>query len=209
VLFKYGFISDRYAYGVLVALACLIGALLTCAHSSVEAAVQNSRFRGMLVWLPAVFYVCTLPLTWARDASWKSERSLQLAMVTDRPDDPESKLAASALLIADSDWDGAYSLCRAYAALRPMSDKANFCIGRWLLMHGKPDEATGYLRPYALARPGFVPGRRAFLVALYRSGGLREAKETVEMWSRMFPGAPDLEEARVALEKRTWEEPRP
>jgi Flp pilus assembly protein TadD len=150
-------------------------------------------------WGAVALAVAITPFTWARDTSWFDEPSLQTAMITDRPTDPESRFAAAMMLLREGDIERAYPLCRAYAEARPDSEKANFCVGSWLLLHHKPAEAVTALRPYALSRPGMETARRAFLAALLASRQYDEARQTVEDWSRAFAGAPDLEEARATL----------
>jgi predicted Zn-dependent protease len=143
--------------------------------------------------------VALVPLTWSRDASWRDERSLYEAMLADRPDDPESRFAAGMMAFAEGDIERAYIHCRAYAEARTDSEKANLCIGSWLLVHRRPDEAAAHLRPYALSRPAMPTARRAFLASLFASRQFDEARQTVEAWSTTYAGASEIEEAKAAL----------
>jgi hypothetical protein len=198
VVQKYGFISDRYAYamliGLILATACIAEAYVVPAADDSPALVTALR-----KWGAAAVAVAVVPLTWAREASWYDERSLQTAMIADRPADPESRLAAGMMFFTDGDIEQAYPHCRAYAETRPGSEKPNLCVGSWLLIHRRPAEAVTYLRPYALSRPGMETARRAFLAALLASRQYDEARATVDDWSRVFSGATDLAEARATL----------
>jgi hypothetical protein len=195
---KFGFISDRYAYAMLIGLL-LAGACLAEVFVPTTVADAPPLPAALSRWGPVALAVALVPLTWARDASWYDEASLQAAMIADRPTDPESRLAAGMRLFVDGELEQAYPLCRAYSEARPDSDKPNLCLGAWLLVHRRPAEAANYLRPYALARPGMESARRAFLAALMASHQYDEAKKTVDDWSIMFSGATDLEQARATL----------
>jgi hypothetical protein len=198
VALKYGIISDRYAYALLVGLTA---SLMVSAETWLP--VVEGAPRPLLAllrrWGAPCLGLALLPLTWARDASWRDQKSLQLAMIADRPDDPESWLAEAMLAFAAGDVERAYPRCRDYQALRPGSDKANLCLGSWLLLHGRAAEAVEFLRPYALSRPGMPNARRTFLYALLHSGRYDELERTLRDWSAMFPGSPELREARAAL----------
>jgi len=202
VVLKYGIISDRYAYALLLGLVIT----LTCACQAAVAAPATapSDDASPLVafakkWAALALGVALLPLTWSRDAAWVDQKSLQLAMIADRPDDPESWLAEGMLHFHADDLEQAYPKCRAYADARPDSDKANLCVGSWLLTHRRPAEAVEYLRPYALSRPGIAQARHTFLFALLASRQYDEASRTLTQWLQQFPNAPELLEARAAL----------
>lgn len=208
VVLKYGIVSDRYAY------AMLLGLLLT-ASSALEAwlpASSGAEASSPLVasvrrWGVVGLALAMVPLTWARDASWTNQKSLQLAMIADRPEDPESWLAEGMLRFTEGDLEHAYPKCAAYAEARPDSDKANLCVGSWLLLQRRAAEAVEYLRPYALARPGLSSARRTLLFALLASQRYDEAERTLKLWSQQFPGASELVEARAALSRARGDEP--
>jgi len=200
VVLKYGIISDRYAYALLLGLVVTTAATLEAWLPAPSAGLASSPLvAGAKRWGAVGLSLALVPLTWARDASWKDQESLQLAMIRDRPDDPEAWLAEGMLHFASGDLQQAYPRCIAYARARPDSDKANLCIGSWLLDEKRPAEAVSYLRPYALARPGVAAGRRTFLFALLSSGRYEEASRTLGQWLGYFPQAPELLEAREAL----------
>lgn len=199
VVLKYGIISDRYAYALLIGV---IMSLELSVETWLSAADASTALLGALKrWGAFGLALAMLPLTWSRDASWYDQKSLQLAMIADRPDDPESWLAEAMLWFATGDIEHAYPRCRAYADARPDSDKANLCVGSWLLLHGRSAEAVRYLRPYALARPGLASGRRTFLYALLTSGQHEELARTLRDWSQTFPGSAELVEAQAALDR--------
>jgi hypothetical protein len=199
VVLKYGIISDRYAYALLIGLSVSLSVSVETWLSPLEA--STPLLAALKRWGAFGLALAMLPLTWSRDASWFDQKSLQLAMIADRPDDPESWLAEAMLSFATGDLERAYPRCRAYADARPDSDKANLCVGSWLLLHGRSAEAVRYLRPYALARPGLASARRTFLYALLTSGQHEELGRTLRDWSQAFPGSPELVEAQAALDR--------
>ncbi len=184
---------------MLVALVFLGCAALESWVPATSAADSSPLLTWLRKWGAVALGVALTPLTWARDVSWHDERSLQLAMIADRPDDPESALAAGMLAFEEGDLERAYPHCKAYADVRRDSDGANLCVGSWLLTHQKAAEALAYLRPYTLARPGKPSARRTFLFALLATHRTQEAAALVRDWSGQFPGAPEIEEARRAL----------
>jgi hypothetical protein len=193
VVVRFGPISDRYAYGTLLASAWLLAAL-----AQALPAVQPRL--GAAV--PPVLAVAMLPMTWARGVTFRSETELQAAMVEERPDDPEAQIAMGLTLFATGDVEGAYPHCAAYAAVYPRSSRPGLCIGSWLLMHGRAAEALDVLRPYALARPGFPNARRTALAAAFAANDLRTVQAFLDAWEPLAPGADELVEARRALERR-------
>jgi len=198
VVLKYGIVSDRYAYALLIGLSLV---LMLCAETWLPAAEPDASTLARLLrkWGALALALALLPLTWSRDASWYDQRSLQLAMIADRPDDPESWLAEAMLAFGAGDVERAYPRCKAYAEARPTSDKANLCVGSWLLLHGRAAEAVESLRPYALSRPGMSSARRTFLYALLHAQRYDELERTLRDWSPSFSGAPELREAEAAL----------
>lgn len=198
VVLKYGIASDRYGYAMLVGLAFAVAAALEAFRPL--PAVASPGLLGLLEkWGAVGLALAVLPLTWARSASWLDSTSLQLAMIADRPDDPESWLAEGLMFYAEGEIERAYPRCRAYADARPSSDKANLCVGSWLLLHGRAPEAVSYLRPFALSRPGVSAARRVFLFALLASRRYDELADTLREWSGQFAGAKELAEAEAAL----------
>ncbi|MGE5789066.1 MAG: tetratricopeptide repeat protein [Myxococcales bacterium] len=198
VLVMFGHISDRYAYGMLAGV--LIGASAGIA-SWPGIPEPSPLLRVVQRWAVPALTLAMMPLTWSRDASWRDETTLQLAMIADRPLDPESRLAAGMLYFTRNDIDQAYPHCVAYARARPESEKAHLCVGTWLVIHGRADEAIPYLRRYALARPGMESARRAYLVALLAVHDFVEAQAVLDEWNVLFPDASDLAAARAELRR--------
>lgn len=198
VVLKYGIVSDRYAYALLLGLAV---SLVVAAEAwlPTERTSSSPLLSALRRWGIFGLAGAMLPLTWSRDASWYDQKSLQLAMIADRPDDPESWLADAMLSFGAGEIEAAYPRCRAYVTARPDSDKANLCIGSWLLLHRRAAEAVEYLRPYALSRPGMINARRTFLYALLAAGRLEELERTLGDWSQSFAGSSEIEEATAAL----------
>ena len=93
VVLRYGVISDRYAYAMLVALVLLAAAVLESWLPHTAAENAPALLTALRKWGLVALSVALMPLTWARDVSWHDEHSLQLAMIADRPNDPESELA--------------------------------------------------------------------------------------------------------------------
>jgi hypothetical protein len=193
VLLQFDTISDRYAYGVVLA-AALLGAAL---FQTVRAPLPR-----VAAIIPVVLVVAIVPLTWARAATFHDETTLQLAMIDERPDDPESQLAQGLRLFAQGDVEGAHPHCAAYASLVPRSDRANQCVAAWLLDHHRPREALALLRPYALARPGYAGVRRLTLATAFACEDYGAVQTFLAEWEPSFPGAPDLVAAREELARR-------
>jgi len=193
VVVRFGPISDRYAYGTVLAAAWLLAALaqtLPPLHPRLGAVV------------PPVLAVAMVPMTWARGVTFRSETELQATMIEERPDDPETQIAMGLTLFAAGDIERAYPHCEAYAAVYPRSSRPGLCVGSWLLLHGRPAEALAILGPYALARPGFPNARRTALAAAFAAGDLQAAQSFLDAWEPVAPGADELVEARQALERR-------
>lgn len=197
VFVMFGHISDRYAYGMLCGVLIGAASAVTCSVPAIRAVFP--LLSQVQRWIVPALAIAMVPLTWSRDASWHDETSLQLAMIADRPFDPESRLAAGMLYFGRNELDQAYPHCVAYATARPESEKAHLCIGLWLVLHDRANEAVPYLRRYALARPGIESARRAYLVALFAIRDFAEAQAVLEEWTKLFPNASDLVAARAEL----------
>jgi hypothetical protein len=193
VVVRFGPISDRYAYGTVLAAAWLLAALAQ-AFPPVQARL------GAVV--PPVLAVAMLPMTWARGVTFRSEIELQATMIEERPDDPEAQIAMGLTLFATGDLEAAYPHCAAYAAVYPRTSRPGLCIGSWLLLHGRPAEALEVLRPYALARPGFPNARRTALAAAFAANDLQAVRTFLDAWEPLAPGADEIVEARRALARR-------
>jgi len=197
VAMKYGIISDRYAHATLIGLLLCGAALANCYEYGATQGTVLLQFARR--WGAVAFAFSILPLTWARDNNWHDETSLQLAMVASRPEDPETWLAVGMMYFGQGNIEEAYPHCRAYADARTQSHKANLCIGVWLLLHSKPAEAVAIIQPEAQTRPGNVNIRRIYMAALIANNDFSKAHRTLDEWSRMFPDAQDLTQAKVTL----------
>jgi hypothetical protein len=196
VVVQLGPISDRYAYGFVVA-AALVGAAL--AQSVPEAGARGARIAALVA---AGLVVALLPVTWSRSITFRSEATLQAAMAEERPDDPETQIAVGLGLLRAGDLEGAQPHCTAYARAHPRGDRANLCLGLWRIEHGKSCEALPLVRPYALARPGYPRARQAALAAALGCNDLGAAREMLDRWEPAFGGAQELVMARRELESR-------
>jgi len=186
-------VSDRYAYGVVLAAAMLGGALAQAVPAPRPVVVRalSAGVAGLVLAL--------LPLTWARATDFRSEATLQAAMVEERPEDPETQIAVGLGMLSRGDVEGAYPHCAAYAAARPSSDRPSMCMGLWELSHGRACDASARLRPYALARPGYPISRGAALEAAFQCNDLAAVREMLADWGPAFPNAPELVDARQRL----------
>jgi tetratricopeptide (TPR) repeat protein len=193
VVVTLGPLSDRYAYGTVVAAAFLVTALARATPDALP------RVAGLA---PPVLGVALLPMTWARGVTFRSEADLQAAMVEELPDDPEVQIALGLTLFAQGDLEAAYPHCEAYAQVHPSGSRPGLCIGSWLLVHGRPAEALAVLRPYALARPGYPNVRRTALAAAFAANDLDAAQAFLDAWEPLAPGAEELVEARQVLDRR-------
>ncbi len=195
VVLKWTALSDRYAYGFVLA-AAMLGA--ACAESlPVPRPVVVRALSAGVAGLALVI----LPLTWARATDFRSEATLQAAMVEERSDDPETQIAQGLGLLAHGDVEAAYPHCAAYAAARPSSDRPSLCIGLWELSHGKWCAASARLRPYALARPGYPLSRSTALEAAFQCNDLAAVREMLGDWEPAFPDAPEVVAARRRLDE--------
>lgn len=201
VLIRFGNISDRYAYVVLVG-AALAGTPLASAMAASSKLFADGGLGGRLHFVPFAVSLALLPLTWSRCLAWQDETALIAAMVDERPSDPETQLAFAGLLLEREGLDAAYPHCLRFAKARPESDKAAFCVGAWLLAHGKPDEAAIELERYVVSSPGFAPARRALLAALLASGRVDDLERWLAKLEPDFAGASELIEARAELARR-------
>jgi hypothetical protein len=194
VVLKFTALSDRYAYGFVLA-AAMLGAALAESLPAPRPVVVRAIAAGV-----AGLVVVVLPLAWARATDFRSEATLQAAMVEERPDDPETQIAEGLGLLSRGDVDGAYPHCAAYAAARPSSDRPSLCMGLWELSHGQWCAASARLRPYALARPGYPLPRSAALEAAFQCNDLAAVREMLADWEPLFPDAPDVVGARRRLD---------
>lgn len=196
VVLHLGPISDRYAYGFVLAAALLGGVL---AESVPALGARGRRIVGLVAGglVPAI-----VPMTWARAVTFRSEATLQAAMVRERPSDPETQIAEGLGRMHAGDLEGAQPYCAAYARAHPRGDRANLCLGVWRLVHGRPCEALPLLMPYALARPGAPRAREAALAAALGCNDLGAAREMLDQWEPAFGGSEELKMAREQLEAR-------
>jgi protein O-mannosyl-transferase len=194
VVLKFTALSDRYAYGF-VLCAALLGAAMAEALPPPRPVLVRPIVAGI-----AGLVLAIVPLTWARATDFRSEATLQAAMVEERPDDPETQIAEGLGLLARGDVDEAYPHCAAYADARPSSDRPALCMGLWELSHGRACDASKRLRPYALARPGYALSRQVALEAAFRCGDLGAVREMLSAWESAFPDAPEIVAARRRLD---------
>jgi len=196
VVLQLGPISDRYAYGFVVAAALLGSAL---AQAVPAPGPRGQRLVGLVA---AGLALALVPLTWARSITFRSERALQASMMQERPDDPETEIAEGLGRMNAGDVEGAQPFCAAYVRAHPRSDRANLCLGLWRIEHGRSCEALPLLRPYALARPGYPRARQAALAAALGCDDRAVAHELLEQWEPAFGGAQEIVMARRELEAR-------
>jgi SAM-dependent methyltransferase len=195
VLLRHWPMSDRYAYGFVLA-AAMLGAACAEAIPAPRPVVVRAVAAGI-----AALVLAIVPLTWARATDFRSEAALQAAMVEERPDDPETEIAEGLGLFARGDIEGAHPHCAAYAAAHPSSDRPSLCLGLWELSHAQWCAASGRLRPYALARPGYALARSAALEAAFQCNDLAAAREMLTDWEPAFPDAPEILSARRHLDQ--------
>jgi hypothetical protein len=168
-----------------------------------QAALAQGSGAGRLAALvTGGLVLATIPMTWARSITFRSEATLQAAMVDERPDDPETQIAQGLGLLRTGDLEGAQPHCAAYASARPRSDRASLCLGLWQIQHGQACEALPLVRPYALARPGYPRARQAALAAALGCDDRPAVREMLAQWEPAFGGAQELVGARRELEAR-------
>jgi hypothetical protein len=199
VLLRIGAISDRYAYGVVLGMACVAVALLSVVPIPARLPIRESWRLPLL----AVGILALFPMTWARGAEWRDEEHLQAAMYRVRPDDPQSLLAEGMRRLRREEYDEAYPLCRAYAEAKPNSHRAGYCLGHILMLRGEARAAARVLEPHAFARPGVVPARIRLFQAWFASNDLEGVRRGLEYYRQIWPDASDLKAAEVELERRT------
>ncbi len=195
---QFGFIADRYAYGALIGVLLMATPLLEALWHAAAASPRPWLLQGLV---PA-FAVAMTPLTWARDAAWRDQESLQLAMVQARPDDPQTELALGVLLHVRGDPLAAEPHCAAYAAAKPASDRADYCRASARMARGDPAGAARLLERYVLARPSLVGPRLLRIRALLATGDLHAIEQLLPELEAATPDAPDLMAARAELARR-------
>jgi hypothetical protein len=167
LLLQFGFVSDRYAYPCLVGVALFLIGWAEPAFALLAPRMPALTKRPALlgVGLPAAIVLVALPFTWAQELTWQSNETLQANMFRARPADPQSQLAEGVRRMKAGDSAGSYPLCQAYAEHFPSSDRADFCLGDYLLRHGQPREAAMRFERYLRERPYNAPARMALEVA--------------------------------------------
>jgi hypothetical protein len=194
----HGVISDRYAYGAVLASAFLAAAALRLlpARTSSPARVPLA--------IVAVALACIVP-TWSRVRAWKDEATLLQAMVNARPGDPLSDLTAGVLRMQKGDIDGAYPLCKAYRDAVPTSQRADFCVALWHFRHDRPAEAAAAVKAFAYGNPGLSSPRALLFTSLLQARDREGTEEALRHFERFVPDAPDVRAARRNL--ATWPAP--
>jgi hypothetical protein len=196
---RFDIASDRYAYGVVMGMACLLASVLAVVP-------VPSRFPIRASWrlpLAAAGILALFPLTWARAAEWRSEATLQSAMYRTRPSDPQSLLAEGTRRFARGEYEEAYRLCRAYADARPDAARVGFCLGYTLLLRGEPRAAARALEPFVFSNPGVVEARVQLFRAWFAVNDLDGVRRGLARLHPIWPEAPDLKAAEAELKRRT------
>jgi hypothetical protein len=196
VALRFGGIADRYAYGALPAIVLVLTPVLDSVAERVHA--RGPRLLGALV---AGILVACVPFTWARAADFASDETLQLAMVRERPDDPQALLATIARLRGEGKKEEAYPLCAEYSARNPRSLSAHACIAEDALSKKDYARAAKYLEPWVYSRPGDSAARAGYFEALFQTGDLRRIEAALAYFEPVEPNAPDVRAARAAYDR--------
>jgi hypothetical protein len=196
VALRFGGISDRYAYGAL-------GALLLVFTPVLDFVAERLFRRGPRVFALAVagFVLALVPLTWARAADFAGDDTLQLAMVRERPDDPQALLATIAHLRGEGRKQEAYPLCVEYFARNPRSLSAHACMAEDALAKKDYARAAALLEPWVYSRPGDAAARGAYFEALFQTGDLTRIRAALDYFEPVEPNAPDIRAARAAYDR--------
>lgn len=197
-----GFISDRYAYPIVLAVALLVAVVAETFATRLDEDKSKSPLLSLAPAFPFVMALALAPATWARELEWKDERTLQAAMFTARPDDPESQYAEGVLRMSEHDWDGAYALCARYDEVHPRSHRADYCVGKCLFFEGKPKEAAEKLSAYLEERPANADARHLLLASLFAIEDLDGVARTLDGWSPELDDDPEVQAARAELSRR-------
>ncbi len=202
VALRFDFVSDRYAYGAVLAAALLGAPLAEAAYRSLAGARSDpSPLLRFLPSLPLAFAAVATPACWARVATWVNEPTLQRQMYLDRPEDPQSKFAEGSRLLTIGDVEHAYPLCKAYKDQLPSSGRADGCIASCLLRKGKTKEAIPYLRSYTYEHLADPATRRTYLAALFAAGDLDAVQAALDDWGPELASSPEVAQARRTLDK--------
>jgi len=196
ICLKYGTVSDRYAYEAVLAAVCI--AVPALGQLDLRLPIRPALAKVMLCLLLAA----PLPVTWARDAEWRSEATLQVAMYRDRPDDPEAQFAEGMRLFRLEEYDAAYPLCVSYQKVSSHAERAGLCVGTILLLRQQPALAARHLEAYARPRPGSVEARVRLFQAWFAANDLEGVRRGLEFFSPYGPDAADIVAARKEYEKR-------
>jgi hypothetical protein len=196
VALRFGGIADRYAYGALPAIVLVLTPVLDFVAERVHA--RGPRLLGALV---AGILVACVPFTWARAADFASDETLQLAMVRERPDDPQAILATIARLRGEGRKEEAYPLCAEYSAKNPRSLSAHACIAEDALAKKDYARAAKYLEPWVYSRPGDAAARAGYFEALFQTRDYARIETALAYFEPVEPNAPDIRAARIAYER--------
>lgn len=189
---RFGIVADRYAYGPVMACVAMGWAL---------GALWPARVPRWTPVIVAALCVGLVPVAWARDIDFASDETLNMALLRNRPEDPQSWIGAGTVLFIQGKGDAAYPLCERYRRALPHSSRANLCVGDYLLRHGQPRQAAMVLQPYVLGRSGHVRGRQVLLDALIAMPDRAAAQQALAWLEQRHPGAPDLVEARGRIDR--------
>ncbi len=197
-----GRFSDRYAYGFVLGAVCVLGAasrVVAARVARLDDVASRTRIERW-GWAALALPIAVMPFTWSRAGDFASESTLQLAMVRDRPDDPESAIAEGMRLLRAHDYVGAGPLCERYRQRHPQSERADLCLAHAAMATGHPREAADLAARYLEGRPGNEVGRELMVRALVVSGQLARARKTLDAMLIAQPDDEQLRELRSLLD---------
>lgn len=196
VALRMGVISDRYAYGAVAAI------LLAAAPALDAIAARLGGERPLLrVATLAGTAVAIIPFTWARAADYASDDTLALAMIRERPDDPQAILAQIAALRGAGKKEEAYPLCHRYAEVMPKSLAVHPCLTEEAIAKKDYVRAANLLEPWVYSRPGDAAARGLYFDTLFRIGDVPRLKAALDYFEPVEPNAPDVRAAREAFDR--------
>jgi len=198
VALRFGIISDRYAYGAVVALLLAASPALDALLARIEPAKTK-----LFVAAVACLTIAIVPLTWARAADYANDETLTLAMIRERPDDPRALLSqiVSAQNAGPVQTREVYPLCHRYADQLPDDIVVNSCLAAEAFDKKNDARAVELLEPWLRASPKDARARDLYFKTLFRQGDMASVKSAVERFEAIDPDAPDVRAARKALDR--------
>lgn len=202
IALRQGFVSDRYAYPLVIAAAFFLGPVGNHLGDLIATHLSTSPLRRVLPLVPWALMLAYAPLTWARDVDWMNETTLQAQMERVRPEDPMSKFAACARLVEAGQFEEGLKNCAEYAEHFPKTWRTHRTEAIALLGLGRKAEAIKSMKQLTALKPEQTDTRIMLISTLFELNRLDEIEEVLNRWSPAFDEQRDVIAARHELARR-------